>query len=29
MHRDVKPENIGFKEKNNLDSLVLIDFGFA
>lgn len=29
IHRDIKPENIIFKTKNDVDSLVLIDFGLA
>ncbi len=29
MHRDLKPENIMFKDKDNLDSLKIVDFGLA
>ena len=29
MHRDLKPENIMFKEKNNLNSLMICDFGIS
>ena len=29
IHRDIKPENILFKKKNDLNSLVLCDFGLA
>lgn len=29
MHRDIKPENIMFKSKNDLNSLILCDFGIA
>ena len=29
IHRDIKPENILFKRKNDLNSLVLCDFGLA
>ncbi|EAS02000.2 Serine/Threonine kinase domain protein (macronuclear) [Tetrahymena thermophila SB210] len=29
MHRDLKPENIMFKRKENLDELVIVDFGLA
>ncbi|KAL4442863.1 hypothetical protein ABPG74_010752 [Tetrahymena malaccensis] len=29
MHRDLKPENIMFKRKDNLDELVIVDFGLA
>ncbi len=29
VHRDIKPENILFKEKDNLNSLVLADFGLS
>ena len=29
MHRDLKPENIMFKAKNNIDSLVITDFGLS
>ena len=29
IHRDLKPENIMFKKKNNLDSIILCDFGLA
>lgn len=28
-HRDLKPENILLKEKNNIESIKLIDFGIA
>jgi len=28
-HRDIKPENLVFKERNNIESIILIDFGFA
>ena len=28
MHRDIKPENIIFKT-DNLDNIILIDYGFA
>ena len=29
MHRDLKPENIMFKNKNDLNSLIICDFGIA
>ncbi|KAL4491406.1 hypothetical protein ABPG72_008062 [Tetrahymena utriculariae] len=29
MHRDLKPENIMFKKRENLDDLVIVDFGLA
>ena len=29
IHRDIKPENLVFANKNNLNSLKLIDFGLA
>ena len=29
IHRDLKPENIMFKKKDNLDSIILCDFGLA
>lgn len=29
IHRDLKPSNLVFSEKNNLNSLTIIDFGFA
>ena len=29
IHRDLKPQNIMIKEKDNLDSVVIIDFGLA
>lgn len=27
MHKDLKLENIRFRDKNNLNSLVMVDFG--
>ena len=29
IHRDIKPENIIYKQKNNDDSIKIVDFGFA
>ena len=29
IHRDIKPENIMFKQKDNLNSVILCDFGMA
>lgn len=29
VHRDLKPQNIGFREKNNLQSLKIFDFGLS
>lgn len=29
MHRDLKPQNLMFKEKGNLNSLKIVDFGMA
>lgn len=29
MHRDLKPDNLIFFQKNNLKSLKLVDFGLA
>ena len=29
IHRDLKPENIMFRKENDIDSLVLCDFGLA
>ncbi len=29
MHRDLKPENIMFKSKNNIENLIIVDFGLA
>lgn len=29
IHRDLKPENIILKEKNNVEELVIADFGLA
>lgn len=29
MHRDLKPENMLLKEKNNIESIKIIDFGTA
>jgi serine/threonine protein kinase len=29
MHRDLRPENIQFKVKNNFSSIAIADFGLA
>lgn len=29
MHRDLKPDNILFREKGNFNSLVIADFGLS